>query len=66
MWEIDDIQLTRAGRDHLYLLFTILRWLTCDHKNTYWSDGVTGYRCPTCGRNGYQGSPFYHPSFRSN
>lgn len=63
---IDQIPLTKAQRDHLYLLCNIVRWTTCDHKRTYWANGVDGYHCPTCGRNGYQRSPFYAEGCRSN
>lgn len=62
---IDHIPITRPHRDYLYLLLTILRWMTCDHKGTYWANGVDGYVCPICDRNGYSGSPFYDPNKRS-
>lgn len=61
---INDIPLTKAGRDHLFLLFIVLRWLTCDHKDFYWMNGVDGYYCPSCKRRGYSGDPFYDPNFR--
>lgn len=63
---IDHIPLTRAERDHLYLLLVILRWITCDHKKFYWMNGVDGYYCPVCERTGYGYSPLYDSNFRSS
>jgi hypothetical protein len=62
---INEVPLSRQQRDTIWVIIVIFRWLTCKHPRIFWQNGIDGYRCPDCKRDGYLHNPFYDPNFRS-